>query len=76
MTALATVVGALPLMLSHGAGAETRTVVGVVIVFGVSLATIVTLFLVPLVYALISRRTGSPEAVSRKLDSLLEEAES
>ena len=76
MTALATVVGALPLMLSHGAGAETRAVVGVVIVFGVSLATIVTLFLVPLVYSLISRRTGSPEAVSRKLDALLEDAES
>ncbi len=71
MTALSTVVGALPLMLSHGAGAETRMVVGVVIVFGVSLATVVTLFLVPLIYVLISRRTGSPEAVSRKLDALL-----
>jgi len=76
MTALATVVGALPLMLGHGAGAETRMVVGVVIVFGVSLATVVTLFLVPLIYVLISRRTGSPEAVSRKLDALLDEAES
>jgi multidrug efflux pump len=71
MTALATVMGALPLMLSHGAGAETRMVVGVVIVFGVSLATLVTLILVPLTYVLISRRTGSPEAVSRKLDALL-----
>jgi multidrug efflux pump len=73
MTALATVMGALPLMLSHGAGAETRMVVGVVIVFGVSLATLVTLFLVPAVYALIARRTGSPEAVSRKLEALLVE---
>lgn len=71
MTALATVMGALPLMLGHGAGYETRMVVGVVIVFGVSLATIVTLFLVPMVYALIARHTGSPLDVSRKLESAL-----
>ena len=71
MTALATVMGALPLMLSHGAGFETRRVVGTVIVFGVSLATIVTVFLVPMVYALIAQRTGSIGDVSRKLDAAL-----
>lgn len=71
MTALATVMGALPLMLGHGAGFETRRVVGVVVVFGVSLATIVTLFLVPMVYALIAQRTGSPLDVTRKLESQL-----
>jgi multidrug efflux pump len=63
--------GALPLMLSHGAGFETRRVVGTVIVFGVSLATVVTLFLVPMVYALIARGTGSISDVSRKLDAAL-----
>jgi multidrug efflux pump len=68
MTALSTVMGALPLMLGEGAGAETRMVVGVVIVFGVSLATVVTLFLVPLVYSLIARRTGSVSDVSRRLE--------
>ena len=68
MTALATVMGALPLMLGQGAGFETRKVVGVVIVFGVSLATVVTLFLVPMVYALIARRTGSPHDVSKRLE--------
>lgn len=71
MTALATVMGALPLMLGHGAGYETRMVVGAVIVFGVSLATIVTLFLVPMVYALIAQRTGSPLDVTRRLESAL-----
>ena len=75
MTALATVMGALPLMLGHGAGFETRKVVGVVIVFGVSLATIVTLFLVPMVYALIARHTGSPHDVSKKLDREMTNAE-
>lgn len=71
MTALATVMGALPLMLGHGAGYETRMVVGVVIVFGVSLATVVTLYLVPMAYALIAQRTGSIGDVSRELDAAL-----
>jgi multidrug efflux pump len=75
MTALSTVMGALPLMLGHGAGYETRMVVGVVIVFGVSLATVVTLFLVPMVYSLISKHTGSISDVSRKLESELTDEE-
>lgn len=75
MTALATVMGAMPLMLGKGAGYETRMVVGVVIVFGVTLATVVTLFLVPMVYALISRHTGSISDVSRRLDSQLKPSE-
>jgi len=72
MTALATVMGALPLMLGGGAGFETRRVVGVVVVYGVSLATIVTLLLVPMMYALLARRTGSPQDVSRRLEKALE----
>lgn len=75
MTALATVMGALPLMLGHGAGFETRKVVGVVIVFGVSLATVVTLYLVPMVYALIARRTGSPHDVSKRLEKEMTKSE-
>lgn len=72
MTALSTVMGALPLTLGHSAGAETRMVVGVVIVFGVSLATVVTLFLVPMAYAFIARSTGSPHAQSRRLEHALQ----
>jgi multidrug efflux pump len=64
--------GALPLMLGGGAGFETRRVVGVVIVFGVSIATVVTLILVPMMYALLGQRTGSPLDASRKLDEALE----
>jgi multidrug efflux pump len=47
-----------------------------VIVFGVSLATVVTLFLVPMVYALIARYTGSIGDVSRRLDAELDEKNS
>jgi multidrug efflux pump len=71
MTSIATVAGAVPLMLSNGAGAGARRAIGVVVVWGVSLATIITLFLIPILYVMLARRTGSPEAVSRRLDAAL-----
>ena len=48
MTSIATVAGAVPLMLAGGAGAAARSAIGVVIVWGVSIATLITLFLIPL----------------------------
>jgi multidrug efflux pump len=70
MTSLATVAGAVPLALSHGAGAGARSAIGVVIVFGVSLATAVTLYVVPLLYRWLAPYTTSPQAVSRMLRRL------
>ncbi len=67
MTALATVMGALPLVLAHGAGAESRRPIGVVIATGVSFATFITLFVVPTFYMLMARRTGSPGRVASEL---------
>jgi multidrug efflux pump len=43
---------------------------GVVIFSGVTLATVFTLFIVPAVYDLFARRTGSPGAVARKLHAM------
>jgi multidrug efflux pump len=71
MTALTTVVGAVPLVLSDGPGHEARTVIGVVVMCGVAVATLITLFLIPMTYALFARGTGSPLAVSRQLESEL-----
>jgi len=71
MTSIATVAGAVPLMLAGGAGAAARTAIGVVIVFGVSIATVITLFLIPLLYSRLARFTGSPLAVTRKLEGQL-----
>jgi multidrug efflux pump len=71
MTSIATVAGAVPLMLASGAGAAARTAIGVVIVWGVSLATLITLFLIPLLYSRLARYTGSPLAVTRKLEGQL-----
>jgi multidrug efflux pump len=45
----------------------------VVIVFGVTLATLITLILIPLIYARLAKYTGSPEAVSRRLQQELAE---
>lgn len=69
MTSVATVVGAIPLVFTSGAGAESRVAIGVVITFGVSIATLLTLFVVPVVYDLLARFTRSPEAVAKKIDA-------
>jgi multidrug efflux pump len=74
MTAFAAVMGAVPLILAEGPGAASRRALGVVIFSGVSLATLFTLFIVPAVYNLMARRTGSPNAVARKLQELRAEA--
>ena len=75
MTSIATVAGAVPLMLAGGAGAGARSAIGVVIVFGVSIATAITLFLIPLLYSRLARFTGSPLTVTRKLERQLGEAQ-
>jgi len=72
MTGITTVAGAVPLMLSFGAGAETRTAIGVVILAGVSVATFMTLFVVPVAYQLLARGTGSPGDVRRRLERELD----
>ncbi|MDW5444969.1 efflux RND transporter permease subunit [Polaromonas sp. SM01] len=55
MTTGAMVLGALPLALSHGAGAESRQQIGWVIVGGMSLGTLLTVFVVPTMYSLFAR---------------------
>jgi len=71
MTSIATVAGAFPLALSHGAGAAARSSIGWVIVFGVSIATVITLYVVPILYRRLARGTQSPETVTRKLRALI-----
>jgi multidrug efflux pump len=55
MTTGAMVLGAIPLALATGAGAESRQQIGWVIVGGMSLGTLLTVFVVPTVYTLLSR---------------------
>ena len=55
MTVLSTVLGAIPLVLASGAGAESRIAIGWVIVGGLGLALFLTLFLTPVLYDLMAR---------------------
>jgi multidrug efflux pump len=55
MTTGAMVLGAVPLALSTGAGAESRQQIGWVIVGGMSLGTLLTIFVVPTMYSLFAR---------------------
>jgi multidrug efflux pump len=70
MTSVAMICGALPLMLSSGAGAASRASIGVVIVFGVAFSTLLSLFVVPAFYALLAPYTKSPDAVAQELEKL------
>jgi multidrug efflux pump len=56
MTTGAMVLGAVPLALARGAGAESRTQIGWVIVGGMTFGTMLTLFVVPVAYSLVARR--------------------
>jgi multidrug efflux pump len=75
MTTLSTLIGAVPLVLMTGPGSASRNVLGVVVLFGVSLATLFTLYLVPAVYRLIARHTSSPETIAREMQRLENGAE-
>ena len=54
------------LALAHGAGAESRTQIGWVIVGGMSLGTLLTLFVVPTTYSLFARKAipGANQAIA------------
>lgn len=75
MTSLATIIGALPLALGTGAGAEARIAIGVVIIGGVSVSTFLTLFIIPALYGALARNTQPPETVARELEGLLKDHE-
>ncbi len=67
MTTGAMVLGAVPLALSTGAGAESRQQIGWVIVGGMSLGTLLTIFVVPTVYTLFARKAVPGEIVTPEL---------
>ncbi|HMP75020.1 MAG TPA: efflux RND transporter permease subunit [Kiritimatiellia bacterium] len=68
MTGITTAAGSLPLIFTSGAGSETRSAIGIVIGCGVLAATFFTVFIVPIAYELLARKTGSPGDVARALD--------
>ncbi|WP_119154419.1 efflux RND transporter permease subunit [Caldimonas tepidiphila] len=67
MTTGAMVLGAVPLALAEGAGAESRRQIGWVIVGGMTLGTLLTVFVVPTMYTLLARRS-TPGPITRPAD--------
>ena len=55
MTTISTLLGAIPLILSTGAGAESRFAMAVVVFGGIALASFITLYLIPALYLLIEK---------------------
>lgn len=73
MTMIATVLGGVPLVLATGAGAEAREVLGWVIVGGLGLATVATLYITPVAYLLLAGlarpRSAETAMLERELDT-------
>ena len=74
MTTISTVLGGLPLVLAHGAGAEARIALGWVIVGGLGLATFATLFVTPVAYLLLARFAAPQIAVEASLELQMQQA--
>ena len=75
MTLISTVLGALPLILATGAGAEARAAIGWTVFGGLGLAAVFTLFFTPLVYLGLARFGAPRTAAARRLARELEDAE-
>lgn len=67
MTVISTVLGAVPLALAHGAGAESRQAIGLVIIGGLLFASFMTLFLTPVLYDLLARYTRPRGEIEKRL---------
>ena len=74
MTMTSTVLGGVPLILSSGAGAEAREALGWVVVGGLGLATVSTLFLTPVAYLLLARFSQPGTVEEQRLQRELTEA--
>jgi multidrug efflux pump len=77
MTSISTIGGTLPLALTSGAGAETRNPLGLVVVGGLSIATVLTLFVVPVFYLMfdwmVRKVTGHSSAQGLRRAARVEE---
>ena len=71
MTVLSTMLGALPLALATGAGAESRQAIGLVIIGGLGIASLLTLIVTPVLYDLLARFARPRGAIERELSKAL-----
>jgi multidrug efflux pump subunit AcrB len=75
MTSFAFILGCVPLMLASGSGAASRSTMGTGVVFGMTIATVIGLLLIPVCYVFVQRiieRGGKPKPVEAPVGSVLE----
>lgn len=70
MTTLATVLGHFPLILVTGAGAEARNSIGIILVAGMAIGTVFTLFVLPVVYLWLGEDLRKPFETKSELELL------
>ena len=70
MTTAATVVGHFPLVVATGPGAGARNSIGIMLVSGMIIGTLFTLFVVPAIYVLLARKRR-PEPISSSTPQLV-----
>ena len=75
ITLMSTVLGALPLILGSGAGAEARVSIGWVVFGGLGIAALFTLYLTPTLYLLLARLSKARAAETDRLAEELRHAE-
>ena len=73
MTTAATVVGHFPLVLAKGPGAGARNSIGIMLVSGMIIGTLFTLFLVPSIYMLVARTHVRESVDDQEMEKLLPE---
>ena len=74
MTSVSTAIGAVPLVLASGAGAESRFTIGIVIISGGGvLSTVLTFFLVPLSYSFLATYTSASNRIDREIKALVQD---
>jgi multidrug efflux pump len=71
MTVISTILGAVPLVLASGAGAESRIAIGTVIIGGLGFASVLTLFLTPVLYNLMAGWSRPRRAAEQRLEAEL-----
>ncbi|MEX1035382.1 MAG: efflux RND transporter permease subunit [Sneathiella sp.] len=70
MTTISTALGAVPLAVATGAGAESREAIGIVIIGGLIFSTVLSLFVVPVVYIMLARFSRPSGYLAARLNEL------